>query len=70
VAFLLWSAAVLKSRLLPRAVGLAGVVVGVAVLIAFLVGHLRLNVHGFGIVIVLQAAWLIWVGVLLCRPRD
>lgn len=70
VALLLWSAAILKTRLMPRIVGHAGAVVGGAVLLAFFGGHLRLNVHGFGIVVALQAVWLIWVGVLLCRSRD
>jgi len=70
VALLLWSAAILKSRVMPRVVGHVGVIVGGAVLLAFFAGHLRLNVHGFGIVVFLQAVWLIWIGVLLCRSRD
>jgi len=70
VAFFLWSASILKSRLLPRAVGHAGVIVAGAVLLAFFGGKLRLNVHGFGIVVFLQAVWLIWIGILLCRSQD
>jgi hypothetical protein len=33
-------------------------------------GHVRLNVHGFGIVILAEALWLVWVGILLCRNDE
>jgi len=69
-SLLLWAFAIERSRRFSRAVGIAGLIIGGAVLVAFLAGHLRLNVHGFGIVVALQAIWLIWVGVLLCRPGD
>ena len=67
VAILLWSAAVLRGRRMARAAGFTGVVVGAGVLVAFLSGHLSLDVHGFGVVTFAQSAWLIWLGVLLCR---
>jgi hypothetical protein len=41
--------------------------VGSLVLLFFLAGHLRLDVHGFGIVVLAQSAWFIWVGILLLR---
>ncbi len=67
VAILLFSAAVLKSRQMSRAAGVAGLVVGAGVLVAFLSGRLSLDVHGFGIVTYAQSGWLIWLGILLCR---
>jgi hypothetical protein len=69
-SLLLWAFAIEKSRRIGRAAGIAGLVIGGALLLAFFAGQLRLNVHGFGIVILLQAVWLIWVGVLLIRSRD
>ena len=47
--------------------GIAGICIGGVALVALLSGHLRLDVHGFGIVVLLQAVWLIWIGVLLGR---
>jgi hypothetical protein len=38
-------------------------------LAAFFGGHLRLNIHGFGLFIFAQSAWAILVGALLCRPE-
>jgi len=67
VAILLWSAAIWRSRRMERAAGIVGAVVGGGILIAFFSGHLRLNVHGFGIVTFAQSGWLIWIGILLCR---
>lgn len=66
-AILLWSAAIVKDRRLARSAGIAGILVGAALLLGVLSGYLRLNVHGFGVVTLAQSAWLIWVGVLLCR---
>ncbi|MGH7418237.1 MAG: hypothetical protein ACREKB_10730 [Candidatus Rokuibacteriota bacterium] len=68
VAILLWSAATLRSLRMGRAVGIAGVVAGAGILLGFFSGHLRMTVHGFGIVVLAHAAWLIWLGILLCRP--
>jgi len=69
VAILLWSAAILRSRLMGRAVGIAGVVAGTGILLGLFSGHLRMDVHGFGLVTLAHAAWLIWLGILLCRGR-
>ena len=68
IALILWSSAILRTRRLSRAAGIAGVVIGAVILAAFFSGHLKLTVHGFGIVILAQSAWLIWVGLLLHRP--
>jgi hypothetical protein len=67
VSLLLWAFAIEKSKRFNRAVGLFGLVVGGALLLAFFGGRLKLNVAGFGIVIFAQSAWLIWVGILLVR---
>ncbi len=68
LAIMLWSAEVVRSRRMARATGVAGLAVGAGVLVGFLSGHLSLDVHGFGIVTFAQSGWLIWLGILLCRP--
>lgn len=69
VAILLWSVAIWRSGppRMPRAAGVAGAIVGAGVLIGILLGQLRLDVHSFAIVTVAQSAWLIWLGVVMCR---
>lgn len=67
VGILLWSAAILRSGRMARAAGIAGAVIGAGILLGFFSGHLRLDVHGFGIVTFAQSGWLIWLGILLCR---
>ena len=67
VAIGLFASAILRTGRLSRAAGVVGAVVAAAILLLFFVGHLRLDVHGFGIVTLAQSAWLTWIGILLCR---
>jgi len=69
VAIVLWSIAILRSATLARGVGTYGCILGPITLIAVLSGHLKLDVHGFGVVVFGQALWFIIVGALLCRIR-
>jgi hypothetical protein len=66
-AIVLWSAAILRSRALPRGIGVYGFIVGPVIMTALLSGHLRLDVHGFGLVVLLQALWFVAVGASLWR---
>jgi hypothetical protein len=66
-AILLWSGAVLGTRALPWWLGVLGVVVGGLVSFAFLSGHVGLDVHGFGLIVLAQAIWLVGAGTLLAR---
>lgn len=68
VAILLWSVAMLRTRF-NRALGVAGCVIGALILTAILTGRLPLNVHGFGLVVLLQGAWMAWAGVLLLLAK-
>jgi hypothetical protein len=68
-AVALWSALIVKSRALPVAIGIYGLVLGPIAVIALLSGHLSLDVHGFGLVIFSQAIWFIVVGILMLRSR-
>ena len=67
-ALMLWSAGILRNGVFSRGLGVYGCVLGPLTVVAVLSGHLRLNVHGFGLVVLGQAIWFVVAGVLLCRP--
>jgi uncharacterized membrane protein len=67
IAIALWSAAILSCREPPRALGVYGVAFGAALVAGIASGHLTLGVHGFGLVILGQGAWMIWAAVALWR---
>ena len=69
-AILLWSIAILRSGIFSRALGIYGCLAAPLTLIAVLSGHIRLNVHGFGIVVLSQAVWFISAGVLLWNAKQ
>jgi len=71
VAVLLWSGRILASGALARGLGLYGLFAGVLALAAFLSGHVRLDVHGFGLLVLAQSVWFVAAGVGLWRrsPR-
>jgi hypothetical protein len=66
-AVLLWSAALLRGGARGRGLGIYGCVFALLTLLALFSGHLRLDVHGFGLFVLGQSAFLIAAGVLLCR---
>jgi hypothetical protein len=68
-AIVLWSAAILRAHTFSRPLGIYGCILGPLTVIAVLSGHIRLNVHGFGVIILSQALWLVTAGVLLCRAK-
>jgi hypothetical protein len=68
-AIVLWSAAILRSRAIAWGVAAYGLLIGPVIVIALASGQLRLHVHGFGLVVVLQAVWFMIVGALMWRPR-
>jgi hypothetical protein len=67
IAVALWSAAIVAGRELPRALGVYGLALGAALVVGIASGHLTLGVHGFGLVILGQSAWLIWAALALWR---
>src|SRR5208283_4484520 len=66
-ALVLWSVSILRNGVFDRGVGVYGCVLGPLTVVAVSSGHLRLNVHGFGMVVVGQAIWFVIVGMSLCR---
>ena len=67
VGILLFGTAILKTSRLSRGVGVFGIVMPALLLALFFVGHIQVDVHGFGVVTFAQSAWLVWVGASLCR---
>ena len=70
IAIVLWSVTILRAQSLARGIGIFGCIVGALLLIGMLSGHLRLNVHGFGMIMLLESAWLVAVGVSLWRTQQ
>ena len=66
----LWSFSILKSGRFPRSVGIIGCVIGAVSLVGLLTGLLRMNVHGFGLLVFAESVWAITLGVFLCRRDD
>ena len=66
----LWSVSILKGGRFWRSVGIIGCVVGAVGLVGLLTGHLRMNVHGFGLLVFAESVWTIMVGLFLCRRDD
>lgn len=69
-AILLWSVAIISHGRLSRGAGWLGIIVAMLALLAMSIGHLRLDVHGFGAVVLTQGIWMITVGVLLIRAQE
>lgn len=62
VAIGLWSVEMLRSRQMHRPTAIYGCIVALLTLGVLLSGHLRLDVHGFGAVVLGQAVWFILIG--------
>jgi hypothetical protein len=62
IAIGLWSIEITRTRSMRRTAGILGCVVATLVLLALVSGQVRMDVHGFGGIVLLQAIWLILVG--------
>jgi hypothetical protein len=69
IAIALWSIQIVRTRILPRAAGIYGLVVAPVIFVAVASGHVRLDVHGFGAVVLLQAIWFVSAGTALYRAN-
>jgi hypothetical protein len=70
VAILLWSISMLKSKKFAAALGIYGCVLGTVTIILVGSGHVKLGVHGFGMIVVAESIWYVIVGVMLMRMRE
>lgn len=68
-AIALWSMIMVKRPALSVGIGIYGLLLGPAVVIAMVTGGLSLNVHGFGLIVFGQALWFIALGVLFLRAE-
>jgi hypothetical protein len=69
IAIGVWSMEGLRTGRMRRASAILGCVVAVLTLTALLSGRLRMDVHGFGAVVLAQAIWSIMVGMELRRAE-
>jgi hypothetical protein len=66
-AMLVWSLSMTKLRGAWRAAGAYGLLLALVTLVGLFSGHLRLDLHGFGAVVLGQTLWFIAAGALLLR---
>ena len=69
-AILLWSLALPRGSALATTARILGLVIAPVTLLGLLAGHLRLDVHGFGLVVLTQGVWTLLVAALLLRSGD
>jgi len=69
-AVCLWSAAALRNGRLGRGLATYGCVLAPAIVAAVLMGHLRMDVHGFTAIVVAQASWFAGAAAQLWRAEE
>lgn len=69
LAIVLWSISVLRNGGLGRWIAVYGCIAAAAITAGIVVGHLRMNVHGFGAVVLGQAIWFVAAGLQMARVR-
>ncbi len=67
VAVVAWSVAILRGPAFARWLGWYGLVVGAVLLAVTGLGRLRLDVHHFGLIVLVQGVWALAVGAQLVR---
>ena len=66
-SMLCWSVAIFKKNRLSQITAIIGIIVGVFGIAGILSGHLRTDIHGFGLFILLQTVWVILIAVLMIK---
>lgn len=69
IAVILWSCAMLITGAFTRRIAWYGIVVGAAILIASGSGYLRLDIHGYGLVVLATGLWQVAVASALWRSN-
>ena len=69
-AIFLWSLAMVRTRQLSTGLAWYGLVLGPVLVLALFGSYLPLDVHGFGLVALLESIWFIGAGRLLMRSTD
>jgi hypothetical protein len=61
-AVVFWSAAALRNARLGRGLATYGCLIAPVIMVGVLIGHIRMDVHGFGAIVVAQAIWFVGAG--------
>jgi len=69
IAIALWSTSIVRGRALAAGIGIYGVLLGLATIVALASGHLELDAHGMGAVVFTQALWFTFAGVAMYRSK-
>jgi hypothetical protein len=69
-AMIFWSASLPRSGALARTAQVLGIAIGTATLLVLGHGFVRLDVRGFGWIVLSEAAWILPVAILLLRAPD
>jgi hypothetical protein len=64
-AIILWSASALRNGGLGRGLAAYGVIASSLLIVGIVIGHLKLDVHGMSVVVLVQVIWLIGAGIQL-----
>ena len=67
IGIALFSLALRTDPRFGQALGVTGVLVGLAAITATLAG-MPMNIHGFGAIVLVHGIWLVWTGTRLMRP--
>lgn len=70
VALLIWCAAILRTRAFTRGIAIYGIALATLLLIGAGSGYLRLNIHGYGLVVLGTGLWQVLVANALWRPHE
>ncbi len=70
IAIIVWSAALLRATSRFRGLGIYGCIIGPLILLALFSGHLTLDAHGFGVIVLLQSIWFGAAGIFLLRSSE
>jgi hypothetical protein len=69
-AMIFWSASLPRSGALAKTAQILGIAIGTATLLVLGHGLVRLDVRGFGWIVLTEAAWILPVAILLLRAPD
>ena len=70
IAIVFWSLSIIRGSGFARIVATLGCIIGSANILFFFLGHLRLDAHGFALLIFGEMTWTILVAILLFRFVD
>jgi hypothetical protein len=70
LALLTWSAAILITRAFPKGLAAYGIVLASIMLLGVGSGYLRLNIHGYGLVVLGTGLWQVLIANALWRQHD